>query len=79
MNRKIQIRLAQAFVVLLLTLGAAGIRPAEASPSCPYIGCEFCSCMESSCINGQAIPECGGNYACCSAAVSNCWRGCIWY
>lgn len=83
MEKKVRVRLVQALVIVALALGVAGFPwSAEAhflSPCSYYAGCEYCACREHACQNGQEIPECGGNFSCCSAAVSNCWRWCTWY
>lgn len=82
MSRTVQLRLVKTLVILALTFGVLGVPSAEAHWAAPcyyYAGCEYCACVEYACVNGQEIPECAGNASCCSAALSNCWRYCIWY
>lgn len=82
MSGKVRLRLVKTLVLLALAFGVIGLPSAEAhypQPCYFYAGCEYCACMEYRCNEGTEIPECGGNAACCSSAMSGCWSWCTWH
>jgi hypothetical protein len=82
MNSVVRFRLGKALVVLVLALAILGLshRPAEALASCSsYIGCELCQCREEACVNGETLPACAGDPACCHSKETLCYSNCIWY
>lgn len=84
MSKQVQIRLGQALLVLMLTLGTIAFPgySAEASyGSCDFYrtSCDWCACTRQACMRGEVSTHCSGDSSCCWAEYPNdCIHGCGW-